>query len=88
MFTVSYLNIFIFELVVKIQMLQKQKSANLIPMRVRVKAVIKDGTIMLLKGPVCCSIGEVVPATGENIYLINPRMIHVRIWGTIFLDRT
>ena len=51
-------------------MLQKQKSANLIPMRVRVKAVIKDGTIMLLKGPVCCSIGEVVPATGKYIYLI------------------
>ena len=50
-------------------MLQKQKSANLIPMRVRVKAVIKDGTIMLLKGPVCCSIGEVVPATGKYIYL-------------------
>ena len=57
-------------------MLQKQKSANLIPMRALVKTVIKDGTIMRLKGRVCCSIGEVVPATGENIYLINPRMIH------------
>ena len=79
MFPVSYLNILFFiKLVVKIQMLQKQKSANLIPMRAPVKTVIKDGTIMLLKGRVCCSIGEVVPATGENIYLINPRMIHVK----------
>ena len=80
MVPVLCLNTFYFiKLAVKIQMLQKQKSANLIPMRVRVKAVIKDGTIMLLKGPVCCSIGEVVPATGENLYSKNLRMIHVEI---------
>ena len=69
MFPVLCLNTFYFiKLAVKIQMLQKQKSANLIPMRARVKTVIKDGTIMLLKGRVCCSIGEVVPVTGEHIY--------------------
>ena len=59
-------------------MLQKQKSADFIPMRVRVKAVIKDGTIMLLKGRVCCLIGEVVPVTGEYIYIQNTKRVILR----------
>ena len=50
-------------------MLQKKKSADLIPTRVHVKVVIKDGTIMVLKGRVCCLIGEVAPAIGEHICL-------------------